>query len=143
MTPETDTTDLQRAEARLPRVMAALGAVGTLAFLLAARPRFAAAFALGAALALLNYLWLHHIVEALVNAGRVRPSKAALAKVVVRYPLMFAALYVFYKTGWLPFTAVLAGLFVPVAAVILEALLLLRHSIADKGDGAREERTDT
>ncbi len=117
--------DLERAEARLPRWMTALAAAGTLGILASAHLRFAAGFALGAALGILNYLWLHHIVEALVNAGTVRPPKTALAKVVVRYPLLLAAVYLFYMSRWLPFTAILAGLFVPVGGVLVEALALL------------------
>ena len=111
--------------------MAGLAAAGTLGFLLSAHMRFAAGFAVGSGLAILNYFWLHQIVEALVNAGRVRPPKSALAKVFVRYPLMFAGVYLFYKSGWLPFTAILAGLFVPVGGVLIGALVLLRDGWKD------------
>ncbi len=118
--------DLERAEARLPRWMTALAAAGTLGIVASAHLRFAAGFALGAALGILNYLWLHHIVEALVNAGTVRPPRTALAKVIIRYPLLFAGVYLFYRSGWLPFTAILAGFFVPVGGVLIEAVALLR-----------------
>ncbi len=118
--------DLERVEARLPRWMAALATAGTLGIVATAHLRFAAGFALGATLGILNYFWLHQIVEALVNAGTVRPPKTALAKVIVRYPLLLAAVYLFYMSGGLPFTAILAGLFVPVCGVLVEALALLR-----------------
>ena len=126
MTQTNPTMDLAQAEARLPRWMLALAGAGTLGILLSTHVRFGAGFAVGSGLGILNYLWLHHIVEALVNAGRVRPPKTALAKVFVRYPLMFAGVYLFYKSGWLPFTAILAGFFVPVGGVLIEALVLLR-----------------
>jgi hypothetical protein len=106
--------------------MAGLAGAGALGLLLSAQVRFAAGFAVGSGLAILNYYWLHHIVEALVNAGRVRPPKSALAKVFIRYPLMLASVYLFYKSGWLPFTGILAGFFVPVAGVLIAALVLLR-----------------
>ena len=120
------TTDLGRAEARLPRWMLAIAGVGTLGILLSARLRFGVGFAVGSGLGILNYLWLHNIVEALANAGTVRPPKSVLAKVLVRYPLMFAGVYLFYKSGLLPFTAILAGLFVPVGGVLIESVLLIR-----------------
>jgi hypothetical protein len=125
--------DLARAETRLPLWMGALAGAGTLGILLSTHVRFGAGFAVGSGLAILNYLWLHHIVEALVNAGKVRPPKSALAKVFVRYPLMFGSVYLFYKSGWLPFTAILAGFFVPVGGVLIEACVLLKKSWKDSG----------
>jgi hypothetical protein len=126
------TADLAQAEARLPRWMLGLATVGTICILLSTHVRFGAGFAIGSALGILNYLWLHHIVEALVNSGRARPGKGVLAKVLVRYPLMFAGVYLFYKSGWLPFTAVLGGLFVPVGGVLMEAIFLLKEGIKVK-----------
>jgi hypothetical protein len=125
--------DLAQAEARLPRWMLALAGTGTIAILLSTHVRFGVGFAVGSGLGILNYLWLHHIVEALVNAGRIRPAKTVLAKVFVRYPLTFAGVYLFYKSGWLPFTAILAGFFVPVGGVLIEALVLLRDGLRDSG----------
>ena len=119
------TTDLARAEARLPRWMMALAGAGTLGIMLSAHLRLGVGFAIGSGLGILNYFWLHRIVEALVNAGSVRPPKAVLAKVIIRYPLMFAGVYLFYRSGWLPFTSVLAGLFVPVGGVLVEAIVML------------------
>ena len=121
----TEVMDLEKAEARLPRWMLALAGLGTLGTLLFAHFKFGAGFALGSGLGILNYIWLHNIVEALVNAGKMRPPKSALFKVVVRYPLMLAGVFLFYKTGWLPVTAILAGLFVPVGGVLIEAIVLL------------------
>jgi len=46
--------------------------------------------------------------------------------------LVFFGVYVFYKTGWLPLKAVLAGLFVPVAGVLLEAFVQIREGL--RGD---------
>jgi hypothetical protein len=125
MTRTTDTMDLEKAEARLPRWMLALAGAGTVGILLFARLRFGAGFAIGSGLGILNYIWLHNIVEALVNAGSVRPPKSALFKVIIRYPLMLAGVFLFYETGWLPVAAVLAGLFVPVGGVLIEAVVLL------------------
>jgi hypothetical protein len=118
--------DLTQAEARLPRWMVGLACAATMGILSFGHVRFGAGFALGSALAILGYFWLHQAVETLTSAGQARPPKRVLAKVFVRYPLAFAAVYLFYRTGWLPATAILAGLFVPVGGVLIEAVVLLR-----------------
>jgi ATP synthase I chain len=115
--------DLARAEARLPRWMFGLGAAATAAAAFIAGPRFAAGLALGVALGILNFRWLHHAVRGLAAASEGRVPRSVLAKFVVRYPLVLAGLYLVYKTGWLPATAILAGLFVPVAGILAEAIL--------------------
>jgi hypothetical protein len=121
--------DLAQAEARLPRWMVGLACAITMGILLFGHARFGAGFALGSALAILGYLWLHEAVDGLMSAGQTRPPKRVLAKVFVRYPLAFAAVYLFYWTGWLPATAILAGLFVPGGGVVIEAAVLIRHGL--------------
>lgn len=118
-------TDLARAEQRLPRWMMGCALLGLLGALLMGQGRFCLAFALGAALAILSYLWLHQAIDALMTSGQPRVTKSVVAKFALRYPLAFAAVFVFYKTGWLPFLAVLAGFFVPVAGVLVEAIVQL------------------
>jgi hypothetical protein len=155
-------TDLARAEQRLPRWMMGCATAGLLTALLMGQGRFGFGFALGAALAILNYYWLHEAVETLMGGGRgglgppgsaekltaigsgglgppaeerLRPPgpatvrakvpKSAVAKFLLRYPLAFGAVFAFYRTGWLPFMAVLAGFFVPVAGVLVEAFIQL------------------
>jgi ABC-type dipeptide/oligopeptide/nickel transport system permease component len=105
-----------------------------LAALATGRGIFAAGFGLGAALAILNYVWLHQAVAVLMTAGQSRPSKWVAAKFLARYPLMFAAVWFFYKTGWLPFTAILAGLFVPVAGVLIEGAVQIRKGLFATGN---------
>jgi ATP synthase I chain len=117
--------ELQRAEGRLPRWMIGLGAAGSVATGILEGMRFGAGFALGAALAVLNYFWLHQAIEALFSAGQSRVPGRVVAKFALRYPLAIAGLYLVYKTGWVPFIAILAGLFVPVAAVLMEAVVQL------------------
>jgi len=119
--------ELARAEARLPWWMAACAGAGLLAAVVSKPVNFVAGFGLGAALAMLNYFWLQQAVAALMNAGSSRPSKKVIAKFLIRYPLAFLAVWVFYRTGWLPCLAIVAGLFVPVAGVLIEAVVQLRE----------------
>ena len=86
---------------------------------------FALGLSLGAALAILNYYWLHQAIETLMGAGQARVPRRVIAKFALRYPLAIGGLFLIYKTGWLPFTAIVAGLFVPVAGVLIEAIAQL------------------
>jgi hypothetical protein len=92
----------------------------------------AVGFVLGAALGILNYYWLHEAVEALVEAGQSRIPKSVVAKFLIRYPLAFGLVLVFFKTGWLPPMAILAGLFVPVAGVLIEAIIQLGAGLVSR-----------
>ena len=129
-----DQATLEAAEARLPRWMAGFAAAGTIVAFLLAGPRMASGFGVGAAVAMVGYSWLHKAVVSLMNAGLARPSGATIGKLLVRYPLAVAIIFVFYYENWLPFEAVLLGLFVPVAGAMAESVLqigfALRHSKA-------------
>jgi ABC-type dipeptide/oligopeptide/nickel transport system permease component len=117
--------ELARAEARLPRWMVLCGCLALAVILLCRQFTVALGFALGTALGILNYHWLHEAVEALALSGQSRIPKLLLAKFLVRYPLAFGLVIFFFKTGWLPPMAILAGLFVPVAGLLVEAIVQL------------------
>jgi ATP synthase I chain len=114
--------DLARAEARLPRWMLAVSILGVVVAFVVRDWRFALGLSLGAALAILNYYWLHQAIETLMRAGQTRVPRWVVVKFALRYPLAIAGLFLIYRTGWLPFSAILAGLFVPVAGVLIEAV---------------------
>jgi hypothetical protein len=121
----TEAPDLARAEARLPRWMALCGSVALLALILSGRFAIAGGFALGAALGILNYYWLHQAVEVLARAGQSRIPKSVVVKFLIRYPLAFGLVLACFKTRWVPPMAVLAGLFVPLAGIFVEAVIQL------------------
>jgi hypothetical protein len=114
-------SDLEQAEARLPRWMAVLAAAATLMILAAGRPRPALGFVLGATLAILNYYWLHQAIDTVFRGSSARVPKRVLLKFLLRYPLALAGIYLVYRTEWLPLAAVFGGLFVPVGGVLMEA----------------------
>ena len=115
--------NLARAEARLPRWMLAVAIVAVLATGATKGLPFALGLSLGSALAILNYFWLHQAVEALMHSGQARVPRGVLAKVIVRYPAAILVLYFLYKSGWFSFSAILTGLFVPVAGILIEGLI--------------------
>ncbi len=123
------TQDPARAEARLPQWMAAVALAGALTALLSVSARAAAGFALGAAVAILNYRWLHQAVVRALGAAEPRVPKRVVLKFAARYPLAFAGVYLVYRTGWLPLGAVMAGLFVPVGGVLVEAVIQVRYGL--------------
>jgi len=124
--------ELARAEARLPRWMMLCGLLAVIVILLSRQLTMALGFALGAALGILNYYWLHEAVEVLAKAGQSRIPKLLAAKFLIRYPLAFGLVIFFFKTGWLPPMAILAGLFVPVAGVLIEALIQLGEGLVSR-----------
>jgi hypothetical protein len=134
------TADLAQAEARLPRWMTGLAVAGTVSALLLGEARFAAGFAVGAALAVMSYFWLHRAIEQLFSARPERISIGMVARFALRYPLVFASVYLFFRTDWLPFVAILTGLFVPVGGVLIEAIIQIgrgwRYDRAPKATGS-------
>jgi len=117
--------DLARAEARMPRWMVAIALVVSLAALVAGSPRVALGFAVGALFGILNYLWLHETVVALMDAEKARVPKIVAFKMVVRYPLCWAVMFWFCKVHWSPALAVVSGLLVPGAGALIESLVLI------------------
>jgi ATP synthase I subunit len=111
---------LDLAEARLPRWMAAAAALVVGAALGTGHARFAGGFALGSLVAILGYSWLHQATARALAFSQGRLTKGLVIKFAVRYPLLLGVVFLFYRTGWLPFDAVLAGLMVPVAGAMLE-----------------------
>jgi len=82
----------------------------------------AAAVALGGALAYANYRWIVSIVDAMLAAGKAKPPKRAYAKLLLPLVLLAALVYVIFSRSLLPVTGILAGFFLLVIAVMLEAL---------------------
>jgi len=124
--------ELARAEARMPRWMVLCGFLALTVILLCGQYRIAVGFAVGAALGILNYYWLHDAVEVLVKPGLSRIPRSVVAKFLIRYPVAFGLVLVFFKTGWLPPMAILGGLFVPVAGVLIEAIIQLGEGLLSR-----------
>lgn len=118
--PESERTLYARAERRIEWLTMVLGAIGAVVLLVVASGRTAAGFAAGALLSYLNFRWIKEMVTALVEAGRRRISRWTYAKIFLRYGLLGGALYAIFTRSFLPWEAVLGGLFVLVAAVLIE-----------------------
>ncbi len=86
---------------------------------------WAVAYLLGAAASYLNFHWLKRVVDALGGTAEARPSPRFAILIGLRYLLLGAGAYVIVNFTSLSLPAALIGLFVPVAAVILEIIFEL------------------
>ncbi len=85
-------------------------------------------FALGAIAAWFNFRWLKGFVGGLGPGGN--PGRFAVF-FAFRYLILAAGAYVILKYSKLSLPAALTGLFVPLAAVIVEVLIQLRYARRD------------
>ncbi|MGA3238577.1 MAG: ATP synthase subunit I [Bryobacteraceae bacterium] len=117
-----DAADIfERTATRVTRTMVLVAIIGSLAALWRGWT-YGAAFALGAWASWLNFRWLKKFVEALGPGGK--PSVFALF-FALRYLMLAGAAYVILRYSKLSLPAMLAGLFVSLAAVAIEILIQL------------------
>ena len=110
-----------RAPDRIERVGIAIAAVGTLALFLSQGPRNGFGFLCGAVLSLLNFRWWKSLVNSLGATERV-PIRGKALILGIRYLLIGGAIYVIVRYLEVGLVAVLVGLFVSIAAAIVEIL---------------------
>ncbi len=126
---KTDEVYFDRAIGRIQALMLWLSAGGTAAALPLYSWRHSLGFLAGALASLANFHWLHQLAAAL-GGGQRRLRRRVLVFLVLRYVLVGAVGYVIVKIFGLNLAAALAGLFVAVAAVILEIIYELVYARA-------------
>jgi len=82
----------------------------------------ALAFAFGGVLAYLNYRWIVAVVDTLMRAQKAGVPRRTYVKLFLPLALLVALLYVIFSRSWLSVAGVLAGLFLMVAGVLMEAV---------------------
>ena len=123
--PNDDEAFLERAVARITKAMFLFAAAGVIVALLWRGLAWGAGFALGSVVSWLNFRWLKQLVYTL-GSNRARPKTAV--KLGFRYLLLGGGAYVILKYSSVNQLAALAGLFVSVAAVIVEILFELVYA---------------
>jgi hypothetical protein len=113
---------------RMARATVALAAAGYLVCLVLRGWRWAVAYLLGAAASYLNFRWLKRVVDALGGALAARPSPKFAILIGLRYLLLAAGAYAIVNFTSLSLPAALIGLFVPVAAVVVEIVFELIYA---------------
>jgi hypothetical protein len=107
---------------RLARVMTISVVVGVAAALLFAPWRFALGLALGGALSLLNFRWLHTSVAAVIDLNaKGRRQAAHSSRYLLRYLLVGCAVFAAYQLNLVSLPATIAGLCSFVPALMYEA----------------------
>jgi len=123
-----DQAFLGRAITRIEFLIVFLGIAGTMAAALHGGGRWALGFLLGVAAAWISFRWTKKVVNALGEPAAVPPKKRFAVILGLRYLLLAAGGYVILNYSALSLAAALFGLFVPVAAVILEILFELTYA---------------
>ena len=104
--------------ARIGRMLAAIAVAGTLAAFFTSGWKAGTGFLLGSAISAVNFRWLRRLVETL--GGTLQRHTLVMA---FRFLLLAGLLYVIVRFTPISLPAVLAGVFVMTAAVIMEAVI--------------------
>jgi hypothetical protein len=125
----TDEVHFDRAVGRIRAAMLWLSVAGTVAAWLLQGWQSSLGFLAGALASLANFRWLHQMTASL-GEGAPRPRKRLLVFFLLRYLLLGLGGYVIVRVFGLNLAAALLGLFVAIAAVILEVFYELLYARA-------------
>jgi len=123
-----DQAFLDRAVTRIEFLIVFLSVAGTAAATIHGGGRWAVGFLVGAAVSAISFRWIKKVVNALGGPTGTPPRKRFAVVLGLRYLLLAGAGYVILNYSALSLAAALFGLFVPVAAVILEILFELTYA---------------
>ncbi len=113
------------AVARIAKMMWALAAGGAIGLGIWKGWPWSAGWLLGSAISALNFRWLKKLTEGL-GTSDAKPRQAVFLG--MRWVLLGGGLYVILEYSVISLPAALSGLFVSVAAVILEILIELMYA---------------
>jgi hypothetical protein len=116
---------MDRTVARIWKLIWAIGAAGAVALVAWRGWWWGAGWVIGTAVSALNFRWLKQLVLA-IGGEAAKPRKAVFLG--MRYVLLGGGAYVILKFSAISLPAALSGLFVSVAAVIVEILLELAYA---------------
>ena len=118
-----------RALARIYIWIAVLSACGAIAAGIYGGWRWTVGFLLGAGGSWINFRWIRQLVNSLGDVPTAKPPRKRLAVILgLRYLLLGIAAYAILNFTALSLAGAFFGLFVPVAAVILEILFELVYA---------------
>ena len=129
---KVDQIDLEKSEAfysgaldRIRVAMIAVGCILTITAVVVYGWRVGLGFALGCVIAYVNFYWLKRVVGAMADriteSGRRESGKGIVVRFLLRYVLMGLAAYAILIVTPASLYGLLAGLFLPVAAIACEA----------------------
>ena len=116
---------MDRAVARIWKLTWVIAAAGAVALTAWRGWMWGLGWAIGSAVSALNFRWLKQLVVA-IGGEAAKPRKAVFLG--MRYVLLGGGLYVILRFSGISLPAALSGLFVSVAAVIVEILFELAYA---------------
>lgn len=122
--------DSQGVERRVWRNILAVLACAILVAAIFADLHFLLGLILGGGLALLNYRWLHSSLRAILGTGSASAPPGTSLKFIVRWLLIATLGWAANRTGYFDAVGILAGLFAPAAAVMVEAVYVTYKTLA-------------
>lgn len=129
-------TDPAEVERRVWRNIFAVIAIAVVAAAVFADLKFMLGLVMGGALSLINYRWLHASLRAIMAGGSQKAPPGSMLKFIYRWLVVGVVVYAASLTGYFDMVAVLAGLFAPAMAVMIEAVYVTYKTIAQH-DGER------
>jgi hypothetical protein len=123
-------TASQAVERRVWRNILGVLAVAILVAAVFAPLPFILGLILGGGLALLNYRWLHSSLRAILGTGSAHAPPGTSMKFIVRWLLIATLGWAANRTGYFDAVGILAGLFAPAAAVMIEAAYMTYKMVA-------------
>lgn len=132
-------TFYQGAYARLVRSMFVIAVMASASGTVRFGWRVGAGVAAGCALSGINFLWMKRAIQSFTirlaepRAEEEKVSRGSATRFLARYALVGAVAYVIFKSSVISLSGVLVGLFLPVAAILGEAVfetyMALRHGL--------------
>lgn len=122
----------EAVERRVWRNIFAVVAIAVVIAALTADLKFMLGLVLGGGLALLNYKWLHSSLRAVLATGSQKTPPGTMIKFVVRWLVIATVAWAANKTGYFDAVAILAGLFAPAVAVMIEAAYVAYKSLTTR-----------
>jgi hypothetical protein len=124
---------LAGAYRRIQTAIVVLGGLGGLLAFAVLGWRIATGFLLGAALAYLNFLWLKQSIIALTNRVYAQENspqgRAVILKFIFRYLAIATVAYVIISSSNISVLSLIAGFFLAVVALLLEAVTEVVYSL--------------
>ena len=131
---QDDFTNPEWVEHRVWRNTFAVIILATIIAAVFANLQFTLGLVVGSALSLINYRWLHSSVKDVLSESKGKAPPGTAMMFIIRWIVIGLVIYFLNLTGWCDPKGMLAGLFAPALAVMIEAGYVTYKTITQGGD---------
>lgn len=131
---EDDFTNPELVERRVWRNSFAVIVLALIIAAVLANLKFTLGLIVGSALSLINYKWLHTSVKDALSESKGKAPPGTAMMFIIRWIVIGLVIYLLNLTGWFDPVGMLAGLFAPALAVMIEAGYVTYKTITQRGD---------